>query len=80
MIDVFTLLIKPSICIVKLKEVLFVQLEQQQKEEKEKKKDEKKKLQDELNSLFKPVQQLGKGKISKFKLFIKYKFIPREPK
>lgn len=36
-------------------------LEQQQKEEREKKKDEKKKLQDELNSLFKPVQTVSKG-------------------
>ncbi|XP_076452480.1 zinc finger CCCH domain-containing protein 15-like [Babylonia areolata] len=36
-------------------------LEQQQREEREKKKDEKKKLQDELNTLFKPVQTVGKG-------------------
>lgn len=33
-----------------------------QKDEREKKKEEKKKLQDELNTLFRPVQTVAKGK------------------
>ncbi|KAK7112415.1 zinc finger CCCH domain-containing protein 15-like [Littorina saxatilis] len=36
-------------------------LEQMQKDEREKKKEEKKKLQDELNTLFRPVQTVAKG-------------------
>jgi len=42
-----------------------VQLEQLQREEREKKKEEKKKLQDELNTLFRPVQTVSKGKAKK---------------
>ena len=45
-------------------DVFMVQLEQLQREEREKKKEEKKKLQDELNTLFKPVQTVSKGKAS----------------
>ena len=43
----------------------MVQLEQLQREEREKKKEEKKKLQDELNTLFRPVQTVSKGKAKK---------------
>ena len=46
-------------------DVFMVQLEQLQREEREKKKEEKKKLQDELNTLFKPVQTVSKGKAKK---------------
>lgn len=51
--------------------MVMVQLEQLQREEREKKKEEKKKLQDELNTLFKPVQTVSKGKAKK--LTVEYK-------